>query len=239
MRCKEVQNGGENMPYKLLRYYKKELGVKNLILKFVRKRKLVLLFLLCISSPSILFFYKQSPFIITSLFMLTIFVLAFFLIKSANQEYKKVLIDRYSISSDRFWNRDAFRDLNIELIVDFLETQNINSERGIKHLISMVDDISKEVRAPFLVGGGVVIAMLIPVWARLIHFAYTEFITSFYEALFLFFSISLFALLIWVIYSMAKSMWDEIFSTDYLNYKILKGYLNDIYLRNYLDGPES
>ncbi|MUG87278.1 hypothetical protein GNP92_13130 [Paenibacillus timonensis] len=210
------------MVYKLLSIYKSELTLRNIIFKYFNWRLIfphvlfiIISFIVSLTFAAIL---KKPQFIL--LFLVTLIVLP--------SLYKKTESERDRILSEEHEGLNI-SGVRMKRLKKFLKVESIDhSNEKLNLLISSVDKQAEESKVPFLVGRGVMAALLIPIWIQGIAWVLNKQIDSIEG--FVVFSTILLLLLILV--AAFLSFWktfvhDEIINSDYNRLKTISNDLRE------------
>lgn len=215
------------MVYKLLKIYKNELNLKNIVLRHISWNKFIvhiILFFLSIVGPFILKLnFDEALTDILYLFVIPI-VLNFF--KKLDKEVKRVYKDVHGGLN--------YVKLRISRLNKFLKEEGIDhSKEKINLLIAMIDKNAEELRVPFLVGRGLLVALLVPIWVQCLAWAFQKQITQIKEAVIFVCIILAVLIVIWYLIIIFKyTVYDEFFNGDYNRYKTIANDLREIILKN-------
>ncbi|SEB10104.1 hypothetical protein [Paenibacillus sp. 276b] len=210
------------MVTKLLLIYKSELSLRNIIFNHFNWKLIFphLCFILVslVIAITLAVIFNQPPYLL--IFLAVILVLPN-LFKRTEKERDRILSEEH--------NGLNFSDIRMKRLRKFLKEESIDhSKEKLNLLISYVDKQAEEKRVPFLVGRGVMAALLIPIWIQGIAWILNKQIDSI--EWFVVFIIIL--LLILILVTMFLSFWktivhDEIVNSDYNSLKIISSDLRE------------
>ncbi|MNW44888.1 hypothetical protein D3C74_221370 [compost metagenome] len=208
------------MVYKLLEVYKKELSIRNLVFKYFNWKKilpLIIFFVTFLTVSIILALIKNQP-LYLSINILSI-ITFFGLLKEVESQREKILKE--------FHNGLSLAGIRMKRLKKFLKEESIDHPKEkLDLLVTFVDKQAEELKTPFLIGKGVMAALLIPIWIQGIAWILNKQISTFEGFVFFIIILVLFLLIFWSILFFWKSIvHDEIINSDYNRLKMI---LNDL-----------
>ncbi|MDF2922222.1 MAG: hypothetical protein K0R57_1136 [Paenibacillaceae bacterium] len=92
---------------------------------------------------------------------------------------KRVLKRKYSIrSKHKGWRTKEFEDMRVELMIDYLEKNDLDSVKQVIHIKELLQKKLDREKIPSFIVPGVVLAFTVPVWVEYVKFTYSKTILS-------------------------------------------------------------
>lgn len=212
--------------YELLKIYKTELLLRKLILRHIRWRGFTVHFILII----ILFFGSIGLCIVMDK---QIYLLAMLLLIPIVKHFAKKLEAEVKFVQKQYHSGQNYHEIRIQRLRKYLREHGLdyNKER-LKLLIDQINSNSNDLKIPFLVGGSLLIATIIPIWNQILAWIFKE--IDRLETLVVFVLVLLFVIIaIWYIISLFKQLiYDEFIYSDFNRVKLIVSDLNEIYMKS-------
>lgn len=212
--------------YELLKIYKTELLLRKLILRHIRWRGFTVHFILII----ILFFGSIGLCIVMDK---QIYLLAMLLLIPIVKHFAKKLEAEVKFVQKQYHSGQNYHEIRIQRLRKYLREHGLdyNKER-LKLLIDQINSNSNDLKIPFLIGGSLLIATIIPIWNQILAWIFKE--INRLETLVVFVLVLLFVIIaIWYIISLFKQLiYDEFIYSDFNRVKLIVSDLNEIYMKN-------
>ncbi|RJE91210.1 hypothetical protein D3P07_03870 [Paenibacillus sp. 1011MAR3C5] len=211
------------LAYKLLDIYKRELSLRVVFFKHFNWKQvafhLTCIFILIVLSFTISWL-SGNP-VSLSIMLLSVLVMPN-LFKRTEEERTRIY--------NQFHYGLNYYELRMRRLRKFLKDEGIDfSKEKIAALITLIDKQADEHKIPFLVGRGVLAAILIPIWVQGISWVLNKQITRIEEAVVFIVILLAIIFLIWmVITAWKKIIYDEIINSDYNRLKLMSSDLREL-----------
>lgn len=162
------------MLYQLIDFNHKEISNYNLVFKHSKWTYYLFITFFIMFFISLFFVILaiiNHKFIITSIIIsLLILGIGLLLFLKLNSNAKKILEEKYSITSNNFlWNNSDYFKMRKDIIIDYLKENNLYHKDKLKLLIDL---LNKEYRnglpKPYITSG-VLVSLLLPLWVSFIN----------------------------------------------------------------------
>jgi hypothetical protein len=211
------------MTTKLLKLYKNELSLKQVMIKKIKWGNYLKSLILLVFTLAVIIITK---FLINSswgdLSFLLFALWMFIFLRDATKESERIIND---VNGGK-----SYHQIRVEGLKGFLKREGLDyNPKKLELLIKMLEQQSEELKVPFFVGRGIFLALIISI----ISATYTNILNKYIsniETVSIIFVVLIIGLLILMYYvSIFKFLYDEFFNGDYQRYKTIANDVRDLY----------
>lgn len=210
----------------IINYYKYDLGMYNLILRYYKGWIYYYIAYIIVSLIALSFLIMKN-FIIVIL-MIVVLAIIFHLI---NYNIKKVLLEKYNIVSKSYlWDLNKFNKLRENMLKNYLKNYGIltSDYKKIKLIISYLYKESENRRFKGYVTPGLLLTLSLPAWAEVLKWIFKN-LNTFYDVISIF-AIILFLLAIFtfIVYGFKAIIIDDLLNRESKRLLDLANFIEEI-----------
>ncbi|QDS32552.1 hypothetical protein [Brevibacillus brevis] len=182
-----------------IHYYIKDLGEFNLVFKEVVGYFIAYLLFCLVTMVAFLNFLADEMSFLSFVFLIGsgLGCIVFFVI--LNIKIKTILKTKYGVQSPkRFWNAKSLEHYRLEKIKGYLQEKNIDETEEFKMLSELLIKESELYKFSNLIGIGILVVLLIPLWNEFVAWSYEKLANNFSELFTTAGILVLFVIIIWM-----------------------------------------
>lgn len=216
---------GEEMADKILKLYKKDLSLSNIMTKKIKWQgfyRFLITLILSIILIIIMKYNIKSNLSNLSFISLIVCIVIFF---------KDLILERDRIT--RFDNKGkTYYQIRIDGLKIFLKNESIDTDpKKLELLIKLVEKQAEEQKVPFFVGRGILLTILLPIVSATYTNILNKYTNDLNTVLIIFIVILVSLLLIFIYATFFRFIYDEFINGDYQRYKTIANDLREIHFK--------